>query len=135
MEAVLCATFRCQMGPLDVKVTSGQVEVSKEKNLLVWVLGQKFPKSREVTLEGTVLFSGLTVGPTDPLCTDGTAYVKLYFRIPDLTLSGCCVDQHSVQVYSSVKPRVVTSRDLVSSEYYIWNSTGPTPMLPGAMMM
>lgn len=27
------------MGPLDVKVTSGQVEVSKEKNLLVWVLG------------------------------------------------------------------------------------------------
>ncbi|XP_076131222.1 AP-5 complex subunit mu-1 [Alosa pseudoharengus] len=134
-EAHLPFFNRCQMGTLDVKVTSGQVEVSKEKNLLVWVLGQKFPKSREVTLEGAVHFSGQTVGPTDPLCTDGTAYVKLYFRIPDLTLSGCCVDQHSVQVYSSTKPRVVTSRDLMSSEYYIWNSTGHTPMLPGAMMM
>ncbi|XP_062393367.1 AP-5 complex subunit mu-1 isoform X2 [Sardina pilchardus] len=134
-EAHLPFFNRCQMGTLDVKVTSGQVEVSKEKNLLVWILGQKFPKAREVTLEGAINFSGQTVGPTDPLCTDGTAYVKLYFRIPDLTLSGCCVDQHSVQVYSSTKPRVVTSRDLVSSEYYIWNSTGHTPMLPGAMMM
>lgn len=27
------------MGNVDVKVSSGQLEVSKEKNLLVWVLG------------------------------------------------------------------------------------------------
>ncbi|KTG03660.1 hypothetical protein cypCar_00032077 [Cyprinus carpio] len=97
------------MGNVEVKVSSGQLEVSKEKNLLVWVLGQKFPKSREATLEGTVHFSGTVAGPTDPLCSGLTAYVKLYFRVPDLTLSGCCVDQHSVQVYSSAKPRIVTS--------------------------
>lgn len=28
------------MGVVDVKVSSGQLEVSKEKNLLVWVLGK-----------------------------------------------------------------------------------------------
>lgn len=30
---------RNQMGNVEVKVSSGQLEVSKEKNLLVWVLG------------------------------------------------------------------------------------------------
>lgn len=95
------------MGNVDVKVSSGQLEVSKEKNLLVWVLGtstrdfsvlvlhvrncfetvydtalflslgQKFPKSREVSLEGTVHFSGTVAGPTDPLCTGLTTYIKV----------------------------------------------------------
>uniref|UniRef100_A0A8C1FVS8 AP-5 complex subunit mu-1 n=1 Tax=Cyprinus carpio carpio TaxID=630221 RepID=A0A8C1FVS8_CYPCA len=121
------------MGSVEVKVSSGQLEVSKEKSLLVWVLGQKFPKSREAALEGTVHFSGTVAGPTDPLCTGLTAYIKLYFRVADLTLSGCCVDQHSVQVYSSAKPRIVTTRELVSSEYYIWNSTGDAPVSSGAV--
>ncbi|XP_066526385.1 AP-5 complex subunit mu-1 [Hoplias malabaricus] len=134
-EAQLPFFNRNIMGNVDVKVSSGQLEVSKEKNLLCWVLGQKFPKSREVTLEGSVNFSGQLVGPTDPLCTDLTAYIKLYFRVPDLTLSGCCVDQHSVQVYSSAKPRIVTTRELVSSEYYIWNSTGDAPVSSGLMML
>ncbi|XP_076833833.1 AP-5 complex subunit mu-1 [Brachyhypopomus gauderio] len=123
------------MGNVDVKVSSGQLEVSKEKNLLVWILGQKFPKSREATLDGAIHFSGHLAGPTDPLCTDLTAYIKLYFRVPDMTLSGCCVDQHSVQVYSSAKPRIVTTRELVSSEYYIWNSTGDAPVSSGLMIL
>uniref|UniRef100_A0A671S2Y4 AP-5 complex subunit mu-1 n=1 Tax=Sinocyclocheilus anshuiensis TaxID=1608454 RepID=A0A671S2Y4_9TELE len=106
------------MGSVEVKVSSGQLEVSKEKNLLVWVLGQKFPKSREATLEGTVHFSGTVAGPTDPLCTGFTAYIKLYFR-----------------VYSSAKPRIVTTQELVSSEYYIWNSTGDAPVSSGLMML
>ncbi|KAI4879108.1 hypothetical protein NFI96_014437 [Prochilodus magdalenae] len=134
-EAQLPFFNRHLIGTVDVKVSWGQLEVSKEKNLLVWVLGQKFPKSREVTLEGSVNFSGHPVGPSDPLCTDLTAYVKLHFRIPDLTLSGCCVDQHSVQVYSSAKPRIVTTRELVSSEYYIWNSTGDAPVSSGLMIL
>ncbi|XP_028843521.1 AP-5 complex subunit mu-1 [Denticeps clupeoides] len=134
-EAHLPFYNRNLMGNVDVKVSAGQLEVSKEKNLLVWVLGQKFPKSRDVTLDGAVHFSSQTAGPTDPLCTGLTAYIKLYFRVPDLTLSGCCVDQHSVQVYASAKPRIVTFRELVSSEYYIWNSTGDAPVLPGAIMM
>lgn len=123
------------MGVVDMKVSSGQLDVSKEKNLLVWVLGQKFPKCREVTMEGRISFSGPTPGPTDPLCTELTAYIKLYFKVPDMTLSGCCVDQHSVQVYSSAKPRIVTSRELQSKEYFIWNSTGTAPVSSGQMML
>ncbi|CAG5866388.1 unnamed protein product [Menidia menidia] len=126
---------RAQMGVVDVKVSSGQLDVSKEKNLLVWALGQKFPKSREVTMEGKIVFSGPTPGPSDPLCTQLTAYIKLYFKVPDMTLSGCCVDQHSVQVYSSAKPRIVTSRELQSKEYFIWNSTGTAPVSSGQMML
>ena len=30
-----------------------------------------------------------------------------------MTLSGCCVDQHSVQVYSSAKPRIVTCKPTI----------------------
>lgn len=80
-----------------------------------------------------------------------------------MTLSGCYVDQHSVQVYSSAKPRIVTckrtvkkkkivkifvswvtlttvsvlpsARELQSKEYYIWNSTGTAPVSSGQMMM
>ncbi|KAL0969091.1 hypothetical protein UPYG_G00222520 [Umbra pygmaea] len=134
-EAHLPFFNRNQIGNVEVKVTSGQLDVSKEKNMLVWVLGQRFPKSREVSLEGTVSFSGLLPGPKDPLCSELTAYIKLYFRVPDMTLSGCCVDQHSVQVYSSAKPRIVTSRELLSSEYYIWNSTGNAPVSSGHSLL
>ncbi|XP_068563038.1 AP-5 complex subunit mu-1 [Cebidichthys violaceus] len=134
-EAHLPFFNRDQMGAVDVKVSSGQMDVSKEKNLLVWALGQKFPKSREVTMEGKISFSGPTPGPTDPLCTELTAYIKLYFKVPDMTLSGCCVDQHSVQVYSSAKPRIITSRELQSKEYFIWNSTGTAPVSSGPMML
>ncbi|XP_068194768.1 AP-5 complex subunit mu-1 [Antennarius striatus] len=134
-EAHLPFFNRAQMGIVDVKVNSGQLDVSKEKNLLVWGLGQKFPKSREVTMEGKISFSGPMQGPTDPLCRQLTAYIKLYFKVPDMTLSGCCVDQHSVQVYSSAKPRIITSRELVSKEYFIWNSTGSAPVFSGHMML
>ncbi|XP_048394452.1 AP-5 complex subunit mu-1 isoform X1 [Stegostoma tigrinum] len=103
-------------GPIihaECKVSHGQLEVSREKSLLVWVIGQKFPKSLEVSLTGTVIFPAFGVANhsvqlTDPFCTGLTAYVKLYFRIPDYTLTGCYVDQHSVQVYSSAKPKIVT---------------------------
>lgn len=134
-EAHLPFFNRDQMGVVDVKVSYGQLDISKEKNLLVWVLGQKFPKSLEVTMEGKISFSGPTQGPSDPLCTGLTAYIKLYFKVPDMTLSGCCVDQHSVQVYSSAKPRIVTSRELTSKDYFIWNSTGTAPVSSGQMMM
>ncbi|GAA6096542.1 AP-5 complex subunit mu-1 [Tachysurus ichikawai] len=132
---VFMGLYRNLMGNVEIKVTSGQLEVSKEKNLLVWFLGQKFPKSREVTLDGTIHFSGHVAGPSDPMCTDLTAYVKLYFRVPEMTLSGCCVDQHSVQVYSSTKPRIITTRELVSSDYYIWNSTGDAPVCSGPVTL
>ncbi|XP_049917501.1 AP-5 complex subunit mu-1 [Epinephelus moara] len=134
-EAHLPFFNRDHMGVVDLKVSSGQLDVSKEKNLLVWGLGQKFPKCREVTMEGKISFSGPTRGPSDPLCTGLTAYIKLYFKVPDMTLSGCCVDLHSVQVYSSAKPRIITSRELQSKEYFIWNSTGTAPVSSGQMML
>ncbi|XP_047466805.1 AP-5 complex subunit mu-1 [Mugil cephalus] len=134
-EAHLPFFNRHQMGVVEVKVNSGQVDVLKEKNLLVWALGQKFPKSREVTMEGKISFSGPAMGPSDPLCTGLTAYIKLYFKVPDTTLSGCSVDQHSVQIYSSTKQRITTSRELQSKEYFIWNSTGTAPVSSGQMMM
>ncbi|KAM9786591.1 AP-5 complex subunit mu-1 [Syngnathus typhle] len=127
-EAHLPFFNRPLMATVDVKVSSGHVDVSKEKNLMAWILGQKFPKSREVTLEGRITFSGPTAGPTDPICFDLTAYVKMYFKVPDTTLSGCYVDQHSVQVYSSAKPKIITSRELQSEDYFIWNSTSTPPI-------
>ncbi|XP_015231551.1 PREDICTED: AP-5 complex subunit mu-1 [Cyprinodon variegatus] len=133
-EALLPFFNRNQMGNVDVKVSSGQVDVTKEKNRLIWALGQKFPKSREVTLEGKITFSGSSQGPSDPLCTGLTAYIELHLKVPDTTLSGCSVDQHSVQVYSSAKPKIITSRELQSKDYFIWNSTGPAPMSSGQMM-
>lgn len=73
------------------------------------------------------------------------------------------MDQHSVQVYSSAKPRIVTckltvlihnldicsiqfpeskrnfvlfsARELQSKEYFIWNSTGTAPVSSGQMML
>lgn len=52
----------------------------KEANDLFSTLeysGQKFPRSRDVTMEGRIAFSGSTAGPADPICTDLTAYVKV----------------------------------------------------------
>ncbi|XP_043930376.1 AP-5 complex subunit mu-1 isoform X2 [Protopterus annectens] len=122
---------RGQIANVEYKVSTGHLEVLKEKSLLFWHIGQKFPKTLEVSLSGTVTFGVESANhvqpPTDPLCTGLTTYIKLHFRIPDFTLTGCYVDQHAVQVYSSAKPKITTSHDLVSSEYYIWNSKGEAP--------
>ncbi|KAM3920172.1 AP-5 complex subunit mu-1 [Leptodactylus fuscus] len=115
----------------DCKVSHGQLELSKEKSLLVWVIGQKFPKSLEILLAGTVTFLAEEHpnDPVDPICVGSTAYVKLSFRIPDYSLTGCYSDQHSVQVFSTAKPKIITSRELISADYYIWNSKAPAPVV------
>ncbi|XP_005986516.1 AP-5 complex subunit mu-1 [Latimeria chalumnae] len=124
---------------IEYKISYGQLEVTREKGLLVWIIGQKFPKSLEISLTGTVTFGAGSVGqvqhPVDPLCTGLTAYVKLYFRTLDYTLTGCCVDQHSVQVYSAARPKIITSRELTSFEYYIWNSKGDAPVAYRSLTM
>uniref|UniRef100_A0A8C5QRV3 AP-5 complex subunit mu-1 n=1 Tax=Leptobrachium leishanense TaxID=445787 RepID=A0A8C5QRV3_9ANUR len=115
----------------EYKVSHGQMEMSREKSRLVWVIGQKFPKSLEMVLSGTVTFSSdrLSSGPTDAVCGGNTAYVKLSFRIPEFTLTGCYTDQYSVQNFSTAKPKILTSRELASSDYLIWNSKAPAPVL------
>ncbi|NXA49425.1 AP5M1 protein, partial [Nothocercus julius] len=115
---------------LEYKVSYGQLDLSREKSLLVWVIGQKFPKSLEISLTGTVTFGPKTEEtPTDIICIGNTAYVKLYFRIPDFTLTGCYVDQHSVQLFSPGKPKINSSRELISCDYYIWNSKASAPIM------
>uniref|UniRef100_A0A8C3B966 AP-5 complex subunit mu-1 n=1 Tax=Cairina moschata TaxID=8855 RepID=A0A8C3B966_CAIMO len=115
---------------LEYKISYGQLDLSREKSLLVWVIGQKFPKSSEVSLTGTVTFGAAgEEHPTDYVCTGNTAYVKMYFRIPDFTLTGCYVDQHSVQIFAPGKPKITASRELISSDYYIWNSEASAPIM------
>ncbi|XP_077175228.1 AP-5 complex subunit mu-1-like, partial [Paroedura picta] len=92
--------------------------------------GQKFPKSLEISLTGTVAFGPASPQQaTDPVCTGNTAYVKLYFRILDFTLTGCYTDQHSVQVFAAGKPKISAAREVLSSDYYIWNSKAPAPVV------
>ncbi|XP_054828907.1 AP-5 complex subunit mu-1 [Eublepharis macularius] len=115
---------------LEYKITYGQLEVSKEKSLLVWVIGQKFPRSLEISLTGTVAFGPVTQQhPVDPVCTGSTAYVKLYFRILDFTLTGCYTDQRSIRVLAAGKPKISAAREVLSSDYYIWNSKAPAPVV------
>lgn len=45
--------------------------------------------------------------------------LQMYFKVPDITLSGCCVDQHSVQVYSSTKPRIATCKPATQQQFHI----------------
>ncbi|XP_062974235.1 AP-5 complex subunit mu-1 [Elgaria multicarinata webbii] len=115
---------------LEYKVSYGQLEILKEKSLLVWVIGQKFPKSLDISLTGTVAFGPVNPEqPVEPVCSGSTAYVKLYFRILDFTLTGCYTEQHSIQVFSSGKPKISTAREVLSSDYYIWNSKAPAPVV------
>ncbi|KAH0620267.1 hypothetical protein JD844_020391 [Phrynosoma platyrhinos] len=81
---------------LEYKVSYGQLEVSKEKSLLVWIIAKNY---------------------------------SLYFRILDFTLTGCYTDQHSIQVFSSGKPKISTAREVLASDYYIWNSKAPAPVV------
>ncbi|KAG8511767.1 AP-5 complex subunit mu-1, partial [Galemys pyrenaicus] len=60
-------------GPIthvEYKVSFGQLEVFREKSLLVWIIGQKFPKSMEISLSGTVTFGAKSheKQPFDQIC-------------------------------------------------------------------
>lgn len=127
-------------GPIthvEYKVSFGQLEVFREKSLLIWIIGQKFPKSMEISLSGTVTFGAKNheKQPFDHICIGNTAYLKLRFRILDYTLTGCYADQHSVQVFASGKPKISTHRKLISSDYYIWNSKAPAPITYGSLLL
>ncbi|XP_063476031.1 LOW QUALITY PROTEIN: AP-5 complex subunit mu-1-like, partial [Symphalangus syndactylus] len=122
---------------LEYKTSFGQLEVFREKSLLIWIIGQKFPKSMEISLSGTVTFGAKSheKQPFDPICIGQTAYLKLHFRILDYTLTGCYADQHSVQVFASGKPKISVHRKLISSDYYIWNSKAPAPVTYGSLLL
>uniref|UniRef100_A0A8C9P9W1 AP-5 complex subunit mu-1 n=1 Tax=Spermophilus dauricus TaxID=99837 RepID=A0A8C9P9W1_SPEDA len=101
--------------PLEYKVSFGQLEVLGEKSLLICIIGQKFPKSMEISLSGTITFGAKSHDkqPFDQICIGDTAYVKLHFR----------------------KPKTSSHRKLVSSDYYIWNSKAPAPVTYGSLLL
>jgi len=69
-SASLC---RDQMGVVDVKVSSGQTDVSKEQNLLVWGLGRHRADERQCE---TYHFKGALYLKMD----NNTFFLPLIFR-------------------------------------------------------
>lgn len=154
-------------------MSSGQIDVSKEKNLLVWGLGKNnkilINVWKENKSEKMLMFLGMsptyrtkvpevsrghngrqgelfwvdarTHGPplhrahslyqskfnraeetaltsiSVRLTLRLSVFPQLYFKVPDMTLSGCCLDQHSVQVYSAAKPRIITCKITTNSAF------------------
>ncbi|XP_035575800.1 AP-5 complex subunit mu-1 isoform X2 [Canis lupus baileyi] len=91
-------------GPIthvESKVSFGQLEVFREKSLLIWIIGQKFPKSMEISLSGTVTFGAKSheKQPFDEICIGGTAYLKdstlcqfrSYWKYQERDFGRCCI--------------------------------------------
>ncbi|XP_048731973.1 AP-5 complex subunit mu-1-like isoform X2 [Ostrea edulis] len=110
----------------DSSVSQGSTIVSPDKKILVWNIGQKFSKSLTAALEATVVFTDTRSSGTldDPFCKDQNAYAKLFFKIPDFTHSGCCIDSKSIQVSPSTKFKLNTVHEYMSGEYKVWNGNG-----------
>ncbi|KAN0012678.1 hypothetical protein ACTFIU_007989 [Dictyostelium citrinum] len=60
----------------------------------------------------------------DPFCTGSNSYVRIYFKIQNCTLSGLNIDPKKVVIYPTNKFKLNIERELLSSEYIIWNSLG-----------
>lgn len=110
----------------DSSVSQGNTLISPDKKILVWNIGQKFPKSLNANLEATVVFTDAKSPSSfdDPFCTDQNAYAQLFFKIPDFTHSGCCIDSKSIQVSPSTKFKLNTVHEYLSAEYKVWNCNG-----------
>ncbi|KAN0047989.1 hypothetical protein ACTA71_002380 [Dictyostelium dimigraforme] len=60
----------------------------------------------------------------DPFCTGSNSYVRIYFKIQNCTLSGLNIDPKKVVIYPTNKFKLNIEREVLSSEYIIWNSLG-----------
>ncbi|XP_028398600.1 AP-5 complex subunit mu-1-like [Dendronephthya gigantea] len=109
--------------------TWGAVLISPEKRKLVWSLGQKFPKSLQITLNATVLLADASTAEQsnfkeDPFCHGLNTYIQIYFKTTITTLSGITIDPKSVKLNPRSSPKVYVVKELVSSDYKIWNTHG-----------
>ena len=108
----------------------GTVLVSPEKRKLVWSIGQKFPKTLKTSLHATMLFASQV--PTsersqfkeDPFCHGLNTYIQLFFKSTSASLSGISIDPKLIKLSPSSSPKVCVVKDLVSSDYRIWNKHG-----------
>ncbi|KAN0000265.1 hypothetical protein ACTFIZ_000707 [Dictyostelium cf. discoideum] len=60
----------------------------------------------------------------DPFCTGSNSFVRIYFKIQNCTLSGLNIDPKKVVIYPTNKFKLNIEREVLSSEYIIWNSLG-----------
>ncbi|EFA76851.1 hypothetical protein PPL_09603 [Heterostelium album PN500] len=58
----------------------------------------------------------------DPFCYNSNTFVKLFFKLQHCTLSGFNIDPKKVSIYPASKSKINVDREIVSSEYIIWNS-------------
>jgi len=61
---------------------------------------------------------------SDPFCVGLNSYVKLYFKILNYTLSGMSIDSKKLSIFPNVKAKVTVEKEVISSQYTIWNSLG-----------
>eukprot|EP01094_Clydonella_sp_ATCC50884_P023190 TRINITY_DN5499_c0_g1_i2.p1 TRINITY_DN5499_c0_g1~~TRINITY_DN5499_c0_g1_i2.p1 ORF type:complete len:485 (+),score=88.50 TRINITY_DN5499_c0_g1_i2:307-1761(+) len=97
--------------------TAGSVSVTKDGKGLLWKVGAKFASHNlEVALPATVRFEDAPPPPPSPddsvdtFCRDDTAYVKLYFRMREYTVSGLNVDSTQISIYPKTKAQVAIER-------------------------
>ncbi|EGG18271.1 hypothetical protein DFA_03763 [Cavenderia fasciculata] len=60
----------------------------------------------------------------DPFCQGTNTFVRLFFKLQHCTLSGFGIDPKRVTVYPTSKSKVNVDREIISSDYVIWNSLG-----------
>ncbi|GAM16847.1 hypothetical protein SAMD00019534_000220, partial [Acytostelium subglobosum LB1] len=58
----------------------------------------------------------------DPFCQGTNSYVRLFFKLLHSTLSGFNIDSKKVSIYPASKYKINVDRELVSTDYVIWNS-------------
>lgn len=115
---------------LDYVNNWGTVLISPEKRRLVWSLGQKFPKTLQISLNATVLLGDPALAAEksnfseDPFCQGLNTYIQLFFKVANVTLSGIAVDPKSVQINPNSHAKIHIAKELVSSDYKIWNVHG-----------
>lgn len=119
---------RGQMITADILPSTMQVTIANDQRMLIWNIGQRFPKSLEIDLTATVIFPDEPPSETseydDTFCVNGTSYISINFRLLDFTLSTLNIDPRSVVPFPHSKYKMVISRELVSSEYKLWNIHG-----------
>eukprot|EP01132_Coremiostelium_polycephalum_P002759 gene2759-3433_t len=61
----------------------------------------------------------------DLFCSGSNSYLRVYFKLLNCTLSGLNIDTKKIVIYPAAsKAKFIVDRDIISSDYIIWNSLG-----------
>lgn len=117
----------------DLVPNSGIVSLHpKKKNILIWNLGTRFSgRNLEVSLPGTIHFDRSKDSVTDPFCIIPNVYIKLKFKILDITLSNLSISKNiSVLSKQNKIKNLIIQKNVESKKYIIWNSYGDVRYFP-----